>query len=644
MEIYLKVQKIIFLMLISVIIPVSGASAQDQKEGREAKYHKKALAYYNASAYEEALAEVGKALKINNSFIEAWLLSGDIHAILGNTVEAINSYQKAIAIDHNFFPPAVYILANLQFGNRQYRECIENYEWYLRYPEARNAEKSKSMKNLDIARFRLKAIENPVPFNPVNAGPAVNTEGYEFVNSITPDGAALYFTRRMTTGRALDEDFFVAERQSDDVWFPATPLGPPVNTEGDEGALCISPDGQLLFFSACNRPDGFGSCDLYLSKKEGNGWGIPENLGPLVNSQYWESQPAFSPDGKTLIFVSNRPGGYGSSDLWISRLNADGTWTAPQNAGPVINTPESERAPFIHPDGQTLYFSSKGHPGMGEGDIFFSRAGSNGEWPEPVNLGYPLNTEADEVTFLVDNEGKYAYFSSAAEGGYGLQDIYRAELPAGARPLPVTYMKGIVSDSLTGQLLGASFTLSDISDGRVVVQSQSDPVTGDFLVCIPSGRNYALNVERKGYLFYSVHFELKGDSGIQAPYLRNVLLKPIREGEAIVMRNIFFETDSSRLLPASETELNILYDLLIKNRGLRIEITGHTDNSGNAAYNRQLSENRARSVFDYLVKRGIDSNRLRFSGAGADKPVADNTTPEGRALNRRTEFRVTGLK
>lgn len=642
MEIFLKATRITFLLMISVVIPVF-TLAQDQREGKEVKYHKKALAYYNASAYEEALSEVGKALKINNTYIEAWLLSGDIHAILGNTREAISSYQKAIAIDHNFFPPAVYILANLQFGNRQYRDCIENYEWYLRYPEARNAEKNRSMKNLGIARFRLAAMENPVPFNPVNAGPAINTEGYEFVNSITPDGSALYFTRRMTTGRALDEDFFVAKRQSDDSWFTAGPLGPPVNTEGDEGALCISPDGQLLFFSACNRPDGYGSCDLYFSKKEGSGWGIPQNLGPAVNSQYWESQPAFSPDGKTLIFVSNRPGGSGSSDLWISRMKADETWTVPQNAGPVINTPESERAPFIHPDGQTLYFSSKGHPGMGEGDIFFSRAGDAGQWSQPVNLGYPLNTEEDEVTFLVDNEGKYAYFSSAAKGGYGLQDIYRAELPEGARPLPVTYMKGIVSDSITGRLLGASFTLTDLRDGREVVQSQSDPVTGDFLVCIPSGRNYALTVEKKGYLFYSVHFELKSEAGIQAPYLRNVLLKPIREGEAIVLRNIFFETDSARLLPESETELNVLFDLLKRNQGLKIEITGHTDNSGTPAWNRQLSESRARSVYDYLVNRGIDGNRLRFSGAGAERPVADNSTPEGRAMNRRTEFRVTGL-
>ncbi|MBK6964079.1 MAG: PD40 domain-containing protein [Bacteroidales bacterium] len=633
----------LFFILLFLYVP-STMFSQGQPSGRVEKFHSKALMYYNASAYDEALEEVQKALKINDRYIESWLLAGDIYALKGNNQEAIRSYSKAISIDHNFFPPAVYILANLQFEEKQYAACISNYEGYLQYPEARQAEKNKCLKNLGTASFRLDAMANPQPVKPVNLGIAVNTAGYEFVNYISPDVEHLYFTRRMTSGDTRDENFFFSARENDTTWRPAVELGAPVNSPGDEGALCISPDGQYLFYSACNRPDGYGSCDIYVSKREGDRWGKPENLGPGVNSSFWETQPSFAPDGKTLYFVSNRSGGIGSSDIWLSRLDDSGNWSEPENPGTSINTQESERGPFIHPDGKTLYFSSKGHTGMGEGDIFFASLDEEGRWSKPANIGYPLNTEADEVTFVVDNAGKYAYYSSAAEGGSGLQDIYRVIVPEKIRPLPVTYMKGIVTDSLTGRFLSASFKLTDIGSGKPVAHSVSDPVNGEFLICIPSGKKYALAVEKPGYLFYSAHFALEGEAGIREPYLQNIRLKPIREGETIVMRNIFFETDSSRLLPESETELNSLHDLLNQNPGLRIEISGHTDNTGGESYNQLLSEKRAGSVYRYLTGKGIAFQRLSYKGFGATKPVADNSSPEGRAINRRTEFKVLGVK
>lgn len=631
-----------FLILFLFIAPLVSL-AQAKPEGKEVKHHKKAIAYYNASAYDEALDEVAKALKINDKYIESWLLAGDIYSLKGDKASAIQQYSKAIEIDHNFFPPAVYILANLQFEEKQYAACIRNYEWYLQYPEARQVEKNKCLKNLATARFRLNAMENPASFIPVNLGEAINSAGYEFVNYISPDAERLYFTRRLTSGSERDENFFEAKKLSDSTWQRAIDLGPPVNSPGDEGALCISPDGQYLFYSACNRPDGYGSCDIYVSKREGDRWGEPQNLGPVVNSSNWETQPGFAPDGRTLYFISNRPGGLGNSDIWLSRLDNQGLWSEPENLGDVINTPESERGPFIHPDGQSLYFSSKGHPGMGEGDIFFSTLGEDGRWSAPVNIGYPLNTSADEVTFIVDNAGKFAYYSSAAADGYGLQDIYRVIVPEKAKPLPVTYMKGIVTDSLSGKFLSASFTLTDTKSGKLIAQSTSNPSTGTFLLCIPAGREYALAVEKPGYLFYSVHFAMGQETGIREPYLKNVLLKPIREGETIVLRNIFFETDSSRLLPESETELNNLFELLTRNPGLKIEISGHTDNSGTEAYNQFLSEKRAEAVYLFLTAKGISPQRLSFKGLGASQPVADNHTVEGKALNRRTQFRVVDV-
>lgn len=492
---------------------------------------------------------------------------------------------------------------------------------------------------MQLSHFRLNAIKNPVPFEPVNLGNEVNSEGYDFINYLSADGEQLYFTRRTPKGPRKDEEFYFAVRISDTVWGNIKNLGQPVNTLGDEGALCLSPDGQFLFFAACNRPDGYGSCDLYASKRKGQEWSEPQNLGAVVNSSQWESQPTFSPDGRTLFFVSNRPGGLGSSDIWFTRLEANG-WSAPQNAGPVINTPEAERGPFMHPDGQTLYFSSKGHPGMGEGDIFMSRMDADGEWSQPVNLGYPINTEADEVNMVVDMKGRYAYISSSIEGSYGLTDIYSFRLPEHVKPLAVTYLKGIVSDSITGEKINADFILTDLKSGKEVVRSSSNTTSGEFLVSIPAHRNYALTIEKSGYLFYSANFFIDDEAGLDKPYLRNFLLKPIRKDEITVLRNVFFETDSSSLLPESEAELDKLAKFIELNKNISIEISGHTDNTGTVDYNNDLSVKRAAAVYRYLADKGISRKRMMFKGYGASVPVADNQTTEGKAANRRTEFKI----
>lgn len=634
--------KCLLFTLLVLVISHSYLFGQEVKESKATKYHQKALQYYHASAYKEALEELGKALKADGNYIESWLLAGDVQALQGENSKAIESYQMAIKIDSNFFVPAYYILANLYFQEERYAESIACYQKYLKYPGISDVEKYKSTRRLNTASFRMDALMHPVPFEPVNLGPEVNTAGYEFVNYISPDRLRLFYTRRMTEGDRLDEQFFYSINRADTSWSASIDLGPPINTEGDEGAMALSPDGQLLFYSACNRPDGYGSCDLYVSRLQGDKWGDPVNLGPVVNSPAWESQPSFSSDGRTLYFVSNRPGGIGNSDIWISTLSDDGNWSTPINAGNIINTPDAERGPFIHPDGTTLYFSSNGHIGMGQGDIFYSVM-KDGEWSKPVNLGYPINSKDDEVTMIVDNEGKVAYYSSAKEKGFGLQDIYAFNLPENVRPAKVSYMKGLIYDSITKAPLEARFNLINLSTGGSIVASTSNPADGSFLLCIPSGHSYALNVEKKGYLFYSAHFEMKEAGDYINPFHKDIPLKPLREGESIVLSNIFFETDSFNLLPESTTELDQLVKLLTKNSRLHIQISGHTDNVGTDDYNRVLSEMRARSVYNYLVAAGIDRNRLTYKGYGRSKPAAANESPEGRALNRRTEMMVTRI-
>lgn len=634
-------KRLLFTLLI-LVISSSCLFSQEVKESKATKYHEKALQYYHASAYKEALEELNKAIKADGNHIESWLLAGDVQALKGEYSKAIESYKKAIEIDSNFFVPAYYILANLYFQEERYAESVTCYQKYLKYPDASDVEKYKSTRGLNTALFRIDAMKRPVPFKPVNLGPAVNTSGYEFVNYISPDRLRLFYTRRMMEGDRLDEQFYYSINRADTSWSASIDLGPPINTQGDEGAMALSPDGQLLFYSACGRPDGYGSCDLYVSRLEGDQWSEPVNLGPVVNTPGWESQPSFSSDGRTLYFVSNRPGGMGSSDVWITTLSDEGNWSRPVNAGNIINTPEAERGPFIHPDGTTLYFSSKGHIGMGQGDIFYSVM-QEGVWSKPVNLGYPINSKEDEVTMIVDNEGKVAYYSSAKDEGFGLQDIYAFNLPGNVRPAKVSYMKGFIYDSITRSPLQARFRLLNLSTGDTIVTSVSNPGDGSFLLCIPAGYNYALNVEKQGYLFYSAHFEMKEKADYINPFRKDIPMKPIREGESIVLRNVFFETDSFNLLPESTTELDQLLKLLAKNSRMHIQISGHTDNVGTDEYNRVLSEKRARSVYDYLVAAGIDRNRLTYKGYGRSKPVAANESPEGRALNRRTEMMVTQM-
>ncbi|NQV03656.1 MAG: OmpA family protein, partial [Bacteroidia bacterium] len=353
-------------------------------------------------------------------------------------------------------------------------------------------------------------------------------------------------------------------------------------------------------------------------------------------------QPSFSSDGKTLYFASKRSGGKGSSDIWKSELLPTGDWTPPANLGDSVNTTGEEQNPFIHPDDQTLYFASKGHEGMGGLDLFFTRRNPDDSWQAPVNLGYPINTHADEITLIVNSTGDVAYISSDKFGGKGRQDIYSFPLYKEAQPNPVTYLKGIVFDKESGNRLQAYFELTNLERNEVAVQSTSDPIDGSFLVCLSTNRDYALNVSREGYLFYSDNFSLTGIRDQAKPFLKNIPLQPIKVGETVVLKNIFFDTDKYDLKPISYIELEKLLQLLKTNPSIKIEISGHTDIRGSEEHNLELSKNRAKAVLEFLVNNGISYDRLTYDGYGFSMPIDTNETEEGRANNRRTEFRIVG--
>jgi outer membrane protein OmpA-like peptidoglycan-associated protein len=363
-------------------------------------------------------------------------------------------------------------------------------------------------------------------------------------------------------------------------------------------------------------------------------------LGTAVNSTYWDSQPAISPDGNTLYFSSNRPGGLGGYDLWKSVLKKDGTWTNPVNLGPNINTAYDEHTPFVHPDGQTFYFSSDGWPGLGNKDIFYSRIDEKGNWNIPQNIGFPINTFNEETGLIVTPDGLNGIFSTNLEDGLGDLDLYTFKMPALAKPKRISYVMGTVFDKDTKQTLAAEVLLVDLKTKKTQFNDYTSAETGDFLAVMPVGSEYSLNVSSKGYLFYSDHFELR-DQDATKPVELMVYLEKIKLGSDLTLKNIFFDTNKATLLPPSITELDILLALLKENPRMKIEIQGHTDYLGNDEQNMALSESRAKSVYDYLVEHDIEPSRLAYKGYGKNKPIANNATPEGRQKNRRTSFMIT---
>ena len=634
---------ILFLLLTIPSLVLSQDIHTSSKRAKTA--FKTALEYFDRMDDQMALEYCDKAIKADKNFVEAYMMKAQILKDQDNYPAAIENFETALAIDPDFYPEGFMVLASVQFNSGLYEEAWTNVHTFLEKGVFRQITEHEAFEFQDRISFALQAIRNPVPFNPENLGDSINTELNEYWPSLSLDESRIIFTVLLPKDMGIksepgfQEDFYFSDKDENGNWTRARNAGGFLNTEKNEGAQTLSADGRILYFTACDRMDGFGKCDLYVSYNHSDRWTSPLNLGGTVNSRYSDKHPSVSSDGRELYFASDRPGGKGGLDIWMTRKDKFDQWTTPINLGDSINTPGNEQSPFIHSDNKSLYFSSEGHQNLGKGDIFLSRRTNSGKWLSPVNLGYPINTHHNEIGLIVNASGQVAYFSSDRDGTRGM-DIYRFELYPEVQPTPVSYMKGRVYNALTWKGIEAEFLLIDLSTGEVVIQAKSSPGEGDYLVPLPMDKNYALNVSHPGYLFYSAHFEFRGVHEATDPYILDVPLNPIRPGEKVVLNNIFFDFNKAELLKESEVELNKAYEFLIKNSGLRVRIAGHTDNIGGDEYNLNLSEKRARAVVDYLVLKGIDASRLEYSGYGASKPVADNSTEEGRSLNRRTELEI----
>lgn len=599
-----------------------------------------ALAYEEAIAanYKAALKHLEEAIKLDPKFVDVYLSRAGIYAELKNYEASVADFEKGIQMDSVYSKTYLLPYSISLAGVGKFKEALNAVNEFLANPtlnpqSIKAGNYRKSTYSFAVDYEKKHPVKNYV-FKPVNLGDSINTSDLEYFPSLTIDGSKMIFTRRV----ASDEDFYESDF-IDGRWSKAKPLGGKVNTNFNEGAQNISQDGQLLVFTGCNYPEGEGSCDLYFSIKTNTGWSEPQNLGPVVNTDFWESSPSLSPDKRDLYFASSRAGGFGGRDIWVAHRMPNGKWSRPQNLGESVNTSGDESCPFIHADNETLYFNSNGHTGYGMTDLFFSKKINDSIWAPAENLGYPINNIDDQGSLIVAADGKTAYYASDGADTRGGLDIYSFQLRDDIRPLKTLWVKGKVYDKKTYAGLPSSVELTNVKTDRIVSKIQTDE-DGNYLITLPVGNDYAFNVNRRGYLFYSDNFSITPNT--DSVFIVNIALQPIEKGASIVLKNIFFETGKFDLQNESKSELDKLVELLNDNPNLKIQIDGHTDNVGQQKDNLELSNNRAKSVVGYLLSKGINQQRLSYKGFGATKPVADNNTETGRAQNRRTELYVTG--
>jgi outer membrane protein OmpA-like peptidoglycan-associated protein/tetratricopeptide (TPR) repeat protein len=612
----------------------------------------------------------------NNTYLNYML--GVINFNLNPQGEAAVTFlEKAIKLDNGKLPQDVYYFAGwaCQF-NLKWDDAIKYYNMHLQLLSKDAKENAIAIedanKKISECNVGKREMANPQRVFVDNLGPNINTSYPEYSAFISADESMMVLTARRenSTGGKLDEgdkwpfeDLYQSFKVNGK-WTPAQNFGPIVNSDEHDATAGLSSDGTIMFIFKYKEKDGG---DIYQSNLVGNTWSKPEHLNKNVNSKWHESSVSLSYDAKRLYFISDREGGIGTGDIYFCEKDPKGEWGPANNIGPELNTKFGEEGVFLHPDGKTIYFSSKGHGNIGGYDIFKS-VYENGKWGTPVNLGYPINGPDDDVFFVISGSGNHGYFASSKQGGYGDKDIYRITFLGPEKPpvvmnednllasvaAPVsefkaekivssgpkmTILKGVISDSKDYKLLEALVELIDNSLNEVIATFKSNSTTGKYLVSLPSGKNYGIAVKKDGYLFHSENFDLKQSEEFQEVE-KNIALKPIEVGQSIVLKNIFFDFDKATIRPESANELDRLIKLLTQNPTLKIELGSHTDSKGSDDYNQKLSHSRSQSVVTYLIGKGISSDRLVAKGYGETMPVAGNDTDAGRQENRRTEFKI----
>lgn len=641
-----------------------------------------------AGGYRLALRYYLKAYEYNQNNPELNYKIGACYLYSTTKSRSLDFLQRAYRANPNVADDIYFLIGwGLQL-NYEFDEAIKYFEKYKQTVEKQDTRRRRRSepqldpgKHIRECKLAKELVANPIRVFIDNVGPEINSEYPEYGPIITADESMMIFTSRRegSTGGQLDpndmqyyEDLYVSYYDERNGWSQAVNMRN-LNTDGHDATVALSPDGQNLFLYR-GVPQG----TIFQSELRGDNWSRPRELGRNINSRYQETSASISFCGRYLYFVSERPRddfgnqSMGGKDIFVSELRDNGRWGPARNLGAPINTEYDEEGVFMHPDGRTMYFSSKREGSIGGYDVFYSIVDDEGNWGEPVNIGYPVNTPEDDVFFVVAGNARYAYFSSDREGGYGLQDIYRITFlgpekliaygsednliassevaiqqkveaeKVEVRTVRLTILRGTVKDALSEDPIEAEIEIVDNEKDEVITTVTSNSVTGRYLVSLPSGRNYGIAVKAEDYLFYSENFDIPEATGYQE-VIKDVVLSRVGIGSRIVLRNIFFDFGKASLRETSFPELNRLVTLMEAYPRMKIEIGGHTDNVGSLGFNTKLSEDRAKSVVDYLIEKGISKDRLSYKGYAFTEPIATNDTEEGRQQNRRVEFKVISI-
>lgn len=689
---YSIVRVLVFLTLIFAFISTSFAQEQDPEQARQ--YVEVAEGMIEGSmAYDDVREIMVRAADLDTTFLRANFEAGELHMRTIGKDLAVKYFLRVFRQDPNYrFDIQYWIGRSYQMG-LNFDKAIEYYNMYKERLAGKPNYQGRDKVDLAVVERSIYECQNGMEFvaNPgnysiVNIGREINSEYEDYAPVLNGDETELIFTSRRREDNLNEnvfednkpyEDIFISKRVGD-TWERARNIGPVVNTPYHNSNLALSKDGNTLFIY---NDDNGG--DIYYSERDPSGeWGKPVPLPGIINSSFNEKSISISSDERTLYFASDRPGGFGGIDIYRATLDSKGQWTNVRNLGPKINTEFDEEGPFIDQDNMTLYFSSKGHKGMGGHDIFKSVFDpETNEWSDPENLGYPINTPDDDVYFVASADGTRAYYSSVREDGMGYTDIYMIVIPEGlkdtppilasadttqnetvekdpepvvtekepdttpdkpAATAPVHYVVSVV-DAETQSPLNARVRLQGLRDNIIVASARAGNGVTDFTVAGPQEKEYRLSVELDGYVFVNETIRLPGAGPEPQTINRTISLRKLAVGVSGVLRNIYFDFDKWSFKNESYNELNKLERMMQQNPNIQVEISGHTDNIGAKAYNMFLSRKRAEAVKDFLTGKGIDARRIKATGYGEDRPLASNDDErEGRELNRRVEFLVIG--
>ena len=641
--------------------------------------------------FKQALYHYEKAYEFNPNSSYLNYQIGICHLEGTYKFKSLRFFKKAYELNPEKHPDIHFYIGRGHHLISEWDNAIKHYNLFLQSLNEKDNEAviKITKKHIKECKSGKELTANPIRVWVDNLGSKINTKYPEYGMIMTADASEIFFTSRRptTTGGGMDpfineyfEDVYSSTRDHNGNWTEAKNIGSPINTKGHDAAVALSAAGDRMIIYIDDKGDG----NLYESRRKGDEWSKPKIFNKEISGPYYEPSAWYSSDGKMLFFVSDRPvekrGDPKDKDIYVAYWNDDKEkWLDVERLPDNVNTEYNEDGVFFHPDGKTLYFSSEGHNSMGGYDVFKTVKQGDGTWSDPENIGYPISTPDDDVFFVVAANGRHGYMTSFREEGFGDKDLYKvtflgaekepllsgenillasSDVPVRAKVIEpkveistskLAILKGIVRDDKTKKPLEANIELVDNHDNNVIAEFTSDVKSGRFLVSLPAGKNYGIAVKAEGYLFHSENFDITQDSDYKEVE-KTIDLKKVGVGEVIVLRNIFFDLDKYSLRDESQNELNRLTKLLNENPKLKIEISGHTDARGSAAYNKNLSENRAKTVVEYLVKKGIDKNRLEYKGYGEEQPIvteaeikklrSKRAIEDAHQENRRTEFKI----